>query len=78
MNTGSSVLIVCVNETATAAKDTLVRQCPNACRKDGSVTALRNSLSGFSNLTRRVVQKNVMIKRPTARWMADTNHGNGK
>ena len=67
LNTGSSVLMVCVKDTATAANETLVRQWPKACRKDGRVTALRNSESGFSNLTRRVVQKNVMMSKPTAR-----------
>ena len=77
-NTGSRVLMVCVKDTATAAKETFVKQCPNACRNEGRVTALRNSLSGFSYFTRRVVQKNVMISRPTARCTALTNHGNGK
>ena len=55
VKTGSRVLMVCVKDTATAAKETLVRQCPNACRNAGSVTAFRNSLSGFSYFTRRVV-----------------------
>ena len=78
LNTGSNVLIVCVNDTATAAKETFVRQWPNACRNEGSVTAFKNSLSGFSYFTSRVVQKKVMINRPTAKCTADTNHGNGK
>ena len=76
--TGSSVLMVWVRDTATAAKETLVRQWPKAWRKEGRVTALRNSLSGFSYFTRRVVQKKVMISRPTARCTAETNQGKGK
>jgi len=77
-NTGSSVLIVCVNDTATAANDTFVRQCPNACRKLGNVTSFMNSESGVSNFTSLVVQKNVMMSKPTARCTAETNHGYGK
>ena len=76
-NTGSSVLMVCVSETATAANET-GETVSERVQERGKVTALRNSLSGFSYFTKRVVQKKVMISRPTARCTAETNHGNGK
>ena len=71
-------MTVCVKDTATAAKDTLVRQWPNACRKEGSVTSLMNFSSGFWNGTTLVTQKTDMTSRPTMRCTQDTNQGNGK
>lgn len=77
-NTGSNVFTVCVNETATVAKDTFDKQCPNACKNAGNVNAFKNVGEGFSNLTSLVVQKNVMMSKPTPKCTQDTNHGNGK
>ena len=77
-NTGSNVFTVCVNETATVANDTFDKQCPNACKNAGNVNAFKNSCEGFSNLTSFVVQKNVMMSKPTPKCTQDTNHGNGK
>ena len=67
--------MVWVKETATVAKDTLVRQWPKACRKEGSVTSLRNLSSGFWNGTTLVAQKTDMMRQPTTRCMTDTNLG---
>ncbi len=78
VNTGSSVLTVCVNDTATAANETFVKQCPNACKNAGNDSAFKNSLSGCSYSTNLVPQKNAMMNNPTIKCTQDTNHGYGK
>lgn len=70
-----ALFTVWVKETATAANDTLVRQWPKACRKEGRVTSLMNSLSGCWYGTSFVAQKTAIMPRPITRWMTDTNLG---